>query len=197
VANYTCPACRQTFHALDLNAPCIFCNHVLSEFRPAPEFHPGQYDLVSLARAQRWMLRVFPFALLGQVLLFWGPRFVFFRVPSFALFLFPTVVLSITLIMLMTALRRKTDKAFLGAVAMFVPVINVLVLIGLNSQVNILLKEAGLRLTALGVSSRDAQAAMDPSSCRGCGYNLTGNSSGRCPECGRDVRAMQRRARTV
>ncbi|MCH8805988.1 MAG: hypothetical protein IH986_07860 [Planctomycetes bacterium] len=27
--------------------------------------------------------------------------------------------------------------------------------------------------------------------CRQCGYNLTGNVSGRCPECGSDVRSAR------
>ena len=30
---------------------------------------------------------------------------------------------------------------------------------------------------------------FDPLACRNCGYNLTGNTSGRCPECGAEVPA--------
>ncbi len=31
------------------------------------------------------------------------------------------------------------------------------------------------------------EPAPVPGFCRKCGYNLTGNVSGRCPECGREV----------
>jgi hypothetical protein len=31
---------------------------------------------------------------------------------------------------------------------------------------------------------RDAKRDIPPGHCRKCGYNLTGNVSGRCPECG-------------
>jgi hypothetical protein len=32
--------------------------------------------------------------------------------------------------------------------------------------------------------------------CRACGYDLTGNTSGRCPECGREINADSRRPLT-
>lgn len=31
-------------------------------------------------------------------------------------------------------------------------------------------------------------ARIPKGSCQGCGYDLTGNVSGRCPECGREIR---------
>ncbi len=35
-----------------------------------------------------------------------------------------------------------------------------------------------------------ARRAAPTDLCLGCAYNLTGNVSGRCPECGREVRGM-------
>jgi len=32
---------------------------------------------------------------------------------------------------------------------------------------------------------------IDPTRCPHCGYNLTGNTSGRCPECGREIKAAR------
>ncbi|MCC6361329.1 MAG: hypothetical protein IT450_21540 [Phycisphaerales bacterium] len=43
---------------------------------------------------------------------------------------------------------------------------------------------AGLAAT---VARRSLPAEPGPGCCRNCGYDLTGNTSGRCPECGRRV----------
>ncbi len=36
-------------------------------------------------------------------------------------------------------------------------------------------------------SEGGAEKSADPGYCRCCGYNLAGNESGRCPECGTDI----------
>jgi predicted Zn-ribbon and HTH transcriptional regulator len=38
---------------------------------------------------------------------------------------------------------------------------------------------------------RERAAQSEPGQCRNCGYNLTGNVSGICPECGTAVAARK------
>jgi len=38
----------------------------------------------------------------------------------------------------------------------------------------------------------EARCTYPPGHCQKCGYNLTGNESGRCPECGTEVPMKQR-----
>ena len=45
-------------------------------------------------------------------------------------------------------------------------------------------------LLAIGFAvlwNRDRRWRLPPDHCSNCGYNLTANTTGRCPECGRDV----------
>ena len=42
---------------------------------------------------------------------------------------------------------------------------------------------------AWGVVNHFRPRPIPPGHCQTCGYNLTGNVSGRCPECGTDVAA--------
>ena len=45
-------------------------------------------------------------------------------------------------------------------------------------------------LPAARISRRSRRRRASGSACRGCGYDLTGNVSGVCPECGYDVRSL-------
>ena len=187
--NYTCPSCRQTFHATDdPHGECIFCGARLTEYSSAQHWRFLDCDPVAIARAQRWLLRVSPFALFGQALFYFGPVFILFGVPSWMIYWAPTIPLVIVAAYLVDALDEGADKAFLAALAVFVPVLNVMVLVGQNTRATQLLQNAGLQVGLLGVSHNEASAAIDPMRCRECGYNLTGNVSGRCSECGADIR---------
>jgi hypothetical protein len=42
-------------------------------------------------------------------------------------------------------------------------------------------------LATLGLGAMDLRFVHPPGHCRGCGYNLAGNRTGVCPECGRPV----------
>lgn len=45
----------------------------------------------------------------------------------------------------------------------------------------------GLRSGWCGLSRAAIDAALRGDACLACGYNLTGNTSGTCPECGRNA----------
>lgn len=45
----------------------------------------------------------------------------------------------------------------------------------------------GVLIAALLMKRIDRDHAYPPGTCRSCGYNLTGNVSGRCPECGQEI----------
>jgi len=40
--------------------------------------------------------------------------------------------------------------------------------------------------------ARDRRRHARPGDCRACGYNLTGNTSGKCPECGMALQSVDR-----
>ena len=46
------------------------------------------------------------------------------------------------------------------------------------------LQKAGLSVGVLGVGRQAVRNKLDPRYCNECGYDLTGNTSGTCSECG-------------
>jgi hypothetical protein len=71
---------------------------------------------------------------------------------------------------------------------------NLLLLLSVNISVTRTLRRAGLRAGFWGMKDEDVKRVLDPTLCRGCDYNLTGNISGICPECGRPLDLDQRGA---
>jgi len=49
------------------------------------------------------------------------------------------------------------------------------------------LRRAGLRIGFFGIKDEEVVRVLSAALCGQCGYNLTGNVSGRCPECGTPV----------
>lgn len=186
--NYTCPSCRQTFHAEDDPAgPCLFCGHLLTEYVPPPRFHPGSLDLRQIARLQRWILRALPIALASEAALLLAPAFNLLGVRG-ELFLAVAPLLMLGLVAaLLVRLDVSDGTILLYAFLMLVPVLNLVLWFEANARATAALKRAGLRVGLLGARDEDVLSIIDPYRCNGCGYNLFGNVSGRCPECGRDI----------
>jgi hypothetical protein len=65
-----------------------------------------------------------------------------------------------------------------------IPGVNFFVLLAVISSAQSTLKRAGLRIGFLGVSQDQVERLLNPNLCGGCGYILTGNVTGICPECG-------------
>ena len=66
----------------------------------------------------------------------------------------------------------------------FAPCANLLILVFMNAAATRRLRSAGLRVRFMGVDPEELERVLNPNLCKTCGYDLTGNISGVCPECG-------------
>lgn len=182
---YTCRTCRQKFDAPDdPDAACIFCGAGLSEFQPRPDSHAGQYDLAAVAMGQRWLIRIAPLALLGQAsfLLLSAIWIADWRIGVAELL--PTILLAVVAGIQSYNTGSTMGRQIVSALAMFVPVVNIVLILDFFLTAKTILQRAGLKVGVLGISSEIARAANDPTRCLNCGYIITGIKSRRCPECG-------------
>lgn len=91
----------------------------------------------------------------------------------------------VCIILLMVAQRRHIVSIVLLSIGMFIPLINLLVILHVNSEATSLLKARGARVGLLGVPSHEV-AKLLPGNCAGCGYQRAGlEPLAACPECGR------------
>jgi hypothetical protein len=150
-------------------------------------------DIRLVAKRQRWLLwmilallalQFLPFALMhlqsggfgsvAEVLL-----------PILSLIILVFVLIGV--IRMLAAMRRHIVVIVLYAIFMCAPCFNLLVLLLVNSQATRTLRRAGLRVGFMGVKDQDVVRLLSPNLCRQCAYDLTGNVSGRCPECGTPI----------
>jgi hypothetical protein len=75
---------------------------------------------------------------------------------------------------------------------MLAPSVDLILLVLINESATITLREAGLRVGLTGVKQDDLERVLNPALCTGCGYELMGNVSGICHECGREVERFDR-----
>lgn len=73
------------------------------------------------------------------------------------------------------------------AVLLLAPCLNSMSLYLIDAVVVRSLRRAGVRVGFFGPSAAACRWLRDPDLCTGCGYDLSGNTSGRCPECGRSI----------
>jgi|GEM_PF-3336712 len=84
-------------------------------------------------------------------------------------------------------LRMKPAIVLLIGILAFVPFVSLLPIIAVQARLNRFWKSVGLRPTVFGVDPAMAEGLQHGTRCAGCGYNLQGNESGVCPECGRAI----------
>ena len=89
--------------------------------------------------------------------------------------------------MMLAAMRRHIVVICLYGLLMFAPCVNLVILLLVNSLATRVLRKAGLSVGLMGVKDEDVVRLLSPNLCRKCAYNLTGNVSGRCPECGTPI----------
>ncbi len=199
----TCPSCHASLsdRAPD-QARCPFCDAGLppATVSEVPSAQPGAPppfrtrggpDIRALARRQRWTIWLILLVIISYVVMF-GPRF-----PGFGMILVAVVgllrlvtlaLLIIGVVLMLTAQRTHWAVTTICAILMICPCVNLIVLVLVNASVNNTLRRAGLRVGLMGAKKEDVERVLNPALCTGCGYDLTGNVTGRCPECGRPCR---------
>jgi len=153
-------------------------------------------DFRRLAQAQRQLVLVFAvglMTLIGVILTAivgvgqaWAPNL---ETVYFGLL----VMLAIAIFRVQWRLGENLFFSFLWGFAAFVPLLNLLAVLASNRAASIVLRDAGITPRFLGVPDASVIHALCPWLCC-CGYNLTGNTSGRCPECGRPLSEEARSA---
>jgi hypothetical protein len=152
--------------------------------KPAP-------DIRKLARRQRWMIWLVLITIAAQFLpiLYRGQYGMIVVVGSTTLQIVIHVIMIAGVVLLLTAQGTHILITIICGILMLAPCGNLLVLLLLNMSVTRTLRRAGLHVGLMGVKDDLVERIIDPGLCSGCGYNLTGNVSGYCPECGRPIDA--------
>jgi hypothetical protein len=151
-------------------------------------------NLRNLARRQRWMIWLVGASMLSQFLVFlpWGQFHPVVLIGLVVLQLAVYVLMIVGVVLLLIAQGSHQLLIVFCGIFMIAPCGNLLLLMLVNMSVTRTLRRAGLRVGLWGVKDEDVERVLDPMLCRGCSYNLTGNISGICPECGRPLDAEQR-----
>jgi hypothetical protein len=140
-----------------------------------------------LAQRQRWLIWLVLIGIGVHLLWFvpWGARtqHVFFILIAFQLILWLVSIVVVVLALIAEGTHPVITTAC--AILMLAPCTNLLLLIMMNLSFSRTLRRSGLKVGFLGISQDRVNKAMNPSLCAGCGYDLTGNISGVCSECGR------------
>ncbi len=185
-----CPGCqRQVESAATEESACPHCGFIPSSLSAIEPVFEG-IMVRKLARRQRW---------LQWIILVW--------LGAYAYLLFALVSRDIVLIALAVVtwigsliaclagmlrmaitLRYGVALCILLIATCWIPFINLLMLLFVNSLATKVLRRAGVRVGFLGAKDSDVVRRLSPFLCLTCGYNLTGNVSGICPECGSVVR---------
>jgi hypothetical protein len=167
---------------------CPFCGKILSpELIRSPCVVSG-IDMRLVAKRQRLLLWV----ILALLALQFSPMFLLrLRVVEPALVdvvwklsFLVLVLVVVAVVMMLAAMRRHIVVICLYGLLTFAPCANLVILLLVNSQATRALRKAGLRVGLMGVKDEDVVRLLSPNLCRQCAYDLTGNVSGRCPECG-------------
>lgn len=181
-----CPACQQRVAQAPPGAGhCPACGHDFSQVPPQPAWLAHGMDLRMVARRQRLLL----WFVLAQVIASGAPFVAGNLHPLVPLALLPLqlavqILIVVGVIQMLAALRTHILVRILYILLLFVPCISLLMLLLANGHATRALRKAGLRVGLMGVKDEDLLRLLGPYRCRRCGYNLIGNVSGRCPECG-------------
>jgi predicted RNA-binding Zn-ribbon protein involved in translation (DUF1610 family) len=192
MSTITCPSCGQVVDGV--TSPLAVCPHCGGSLAPPPQTYDPRrgIDLREVAKRQR--------ALLWYVLTLLALQIATIATPfyGFAPVVFPAILLVywialITIIVgvvrLHGALGTHIVMRILGVLVLLVPLANLLALLRANARATRVLREAGLKVGLMGVRDDTVLRRMSLNVCKSCGYNLTGNVSGVCPECGTAISA--------
>ena len=97
-------------------------------------------------------------------------------------------------VLLLIAQGNHPVMVVLCGIVMIAPCGNLLLLLLVNMSVTRTLRRASLHVGFWSAKDEEVERTLDPLLCRGCSYNLTGNVSGICPECGCQLDPDQRQS---
>ena len=152
---------------------------------------PRSPDIRKLARRQRWVIWLVLLVIVAQFspFLHWGRYGMIVVTVGAVVQLAVHVLMIVGVILLVSAQGTRLVITILCGLFMVAPCGNLVVLLLVNRSVTRTLRRAGLRVGLMGVNPEEVERTINPELCTGCGYNLTGNVSGYCPECGRPIDA--------
>jgi hypothetical protein len=160
---------------------------------PNNPFVRGRHDIRLVARRQRLLIWMVLATLATFFLSCLSPplsqgRALVLALSGLALLLQLFVIVGT--VMLMCALRTNIVMLLVVCILMLVPFISLVILLLENRHATLVLRKAGLSVGFMGVKDEVVVRLLAPNLCRKCGYNLTGNVSGICPECGTPIQVI-------
>jgi len=171
--------------------------HTIGEIsRMEAQFVRDGVDLRLLARRQRMVLWLFLGSAVGELLLF-APGAS--RLTAQGAVVEVMIMLSVRVaviagtVLVLRALRTNVMLLIALTVLMILPLVNLLVLLAENGRATKTLRKAGLRVGLMGVKDEEVVRLLGANRCRKCSYDLTGNLTGVCPECGVPIAAPMAR----
>ena len=155
------------------------------------ESGPRPIDIRTLARRQRWLM----WLLLASMLLLIptssisiaNSQSTFIRWLIGAVYVAAYLVIDFLLLMVLAAKNEHRRIMVLYGLLMLAPCVNLFILAVVLCDVNLTLRRARLRVGLFGVDTSEVERLLNPQLCQNCSYDLHGNVSGTCPECGRNI----------
>lgn len=187
MANFACPSCRQVSRDVEIGSACLFCGRSFKKFQQAPMLLVDRIDLLAVARTQRTLLIALPFVLGLQAFCAAMPFLRVFQVSPIILAIAASLAMAGGMLALCLALQSSPGAIAAAAILGWIPIIGLLAFLLVNSDATRALRKAGLSVGIFGVGTQAVRNKLDPRYCNECGYDLTGNASGTCPECGRKI----------
>lgn len=150
-------------------------------------------DLRKLARRQRWMIWLVLIVIVAQFLPFVSALPLLAQFGIIILIIAAVIQIAfhilsvIGVVLLLSAQGNHPAIIVLTGLVMLAPCVNLLTLLLVNQSVTRTLKRAGLKVRLMGVDPAQLERVLNIDVCHSCGYNLTGNVTGICPECGEPI----------
>lgn len=94
---------------------------------------------------------------------------------------------------LVSASGQTRASAFVHAILMLVPLVNLAVLVAADLRAVRVLRDMGVKAGLLGVRNQEL-VRLAAAACPGCGFNCRGVGESNCPECGKGLNGARRAA---
>lgn len=94
---------------------------------------------------------------------------------------------------LVSASGQSRVSAWIHALLMLVPLVNLAVLVAADMRAVRVLREMGVKAGLLGVRNQEL-VRLASAACPGCGFKCRGVAGNNCPECGKGLQSAKRAA---